>query len=98
MSSEVSRAAPAPVPVPHTAVPLGITDPVEKARAELKAALAAIEVKANVPRRVSRVIDDSVEKARTFSQRNPALAAAAVIAGAAAVGAIVWGLIRLYTR
>jgi len=48
------------------------TDPVEKARAELKAALAAIEVKANVPRRVSLVIDDSVEKARTFSQRNPA--------------------------
>ena len=70
----------------------------EKARAELKAALAAIEVKANVPRRVSRVIDDSVEKARTFSQRNPALAATAVIAGAAAAGAIVWGLIRLYTR
>ena len=65
MSSEVSRVAPVPVPVPHTAVPLGITDPVEKARTELKAALAAIEVKANVPRRVSRVIDDSVEKART---------------------------------
>ena len=98
MSSEVSRSAPVPVPVPHTAVPLGIADPVEKARAELKAALAAIEVKANVPRRVSRVIDDSVEKARTFSQRNPALAATAVIAGAAAAGAIVWGLIRLYTR
>ena len=98
MSSEVSRSVPAPVPVPHTAVPLGIADPVEKARAELKAALAAIEVKANVPRRVSRVIDDSVEKARTFSQRNPALAATAVIAGAAAAGAIVWGLIRLYTR
>ena len=79
-------------------MPLGITDPVEKARAELKAALAAIEVKANVPRRVSRTIDDSVEKARAFCAANPALAAAAVIAGAAAVGAIVWGLVRLYTR
>ena len=53
MSSELSRAP--PVPVPSTAVPLGIADPVEKARTELKAALAAIEVKANVPRRVSRV-------------------------------------------
>ena len=72
-----------PVPVPRTAVPLGIADPVEKARAELKAALAAIEVKANVPRRVSRVIDDSVEAARLHTAE-PALAATAVIAAAAA--------------
>jgi hypothetical protein len=100
MSSDVPArvSASAPVPVPHTAVPLGISDPVEKARAELKAALAAIEVKANVPRRVSRVIDDSVETARTFSRKNPALAAVAVIAGAAAVGAVIWGLVRAYTR
>ncbi len=54
MSSDASAIVPVPVPVPRTAVPLGIADPVEKARAELKAALAAIEVKANVPRRVSR--------------------------------------------
>ena len=40
-------------PLPRTAVPLGITDPVESARAELKAALLAIEEKANVPRRVA---------------------------------------------
>ena len=45
-----------PVPVPKTAVPLGIADPVEQARAELKAALAAIEVKANVPRRLSAAV------------------------------------------
>ena len=43
------------VAVPRTAVPLGIADPVEQARAELKAALAAIEQKANVPRRVVEV-------------------------------------------
>jgi len=100
MSSDVPArvSAPAPVPVPHTAVPLGLNDPVEKARAELKAALAAIEVKANVPRRVSLAVDDSIEKARTFSRRNPALAGAAVIAGAAAVGAMIWGLVRAYTR
>lgn len=88
----------APVPLPRTAVPLGVTDPVEKARAELKAALAAIEVKANVPRRLAVAIDDGVEKARTFSRRNPALAVAAVLAGAAAIGAAVWAFVRSYTR
>ncbi|MET0811946.1 MAG: hypothetical protein ABWY03_02755 [Microbacterium sp.] len=88
----------APVPLPRTAVPLGIDDPVEKARAELKATLAAIEVKGNLPRRLSEKIDDSVEKARTFQRRSPALAAAAVVAGAALVGAVVWGLVRAYTR
>ena len=35
--------------VPKTAVDLSLTDPVERARAELKAALAAIEDKTNVP-------------------------------------------------
>lgn len=92
MSSE------APVPMPRTAVELGIADPVEKARAELKAALAAIEVKANVPRRLAVTIDDGIEKARTFSKRNPILAAAAAVAGAAAVGAAVWAFVRSYSR
>lgn len=92
MSSE------APVPMPRTAVPLGVTDPVEKARAELKAALAAIEVKANVPRRLAVTIDDSVEKARAFSKRNPVAAVAAVLAAAAAVGAGVWAFVRSYSR
>jgi hypothetical protein len=88
----------APVPLPRTAVPLGVTDPVEKARAELKAALAAIEVKANVPRRLAVSIDDGIEKARAVSKRNPALAAAAVLAGAAAIGAAVWAFVRSYSR
>jgi hypothetical protein len=79
-------------------VPLGINDPVEQARTELKAALAAIEEKANVPRRVERAVDDGIERARAFNRRNPALTAVAVIAGAAAVGAAVWGFVRLYTR
>ncbi len=86
------------VPVPRTAVPLGITDPVEKARAELKAALAAIEVKANVPRRIETAVDERVAQARAFSRRSPVAATVAVIAGAAAVGAAVWGFVRLYTR
>ncbi|MBQ9918537.1 MAG: hypothetical protein IJO71_15240, partial [Microbacterium sp.] len=67
-----------PVPVPKTAVPLGIADPVEQARAELKAALAAIEVKANVPRRLSDAVDARVAEVRESARRNPAAAAAAV--------------------
>lgn len=88
----------APVPLPRTAVPLGVTDPVERARAELKAALAAIEDKANVPRRVGRALDDGIERARAFRRRNPALAAVALVAGAVVAGAAVWGFVRLYTR
>jgi len=84
--------------VPRTAVPLGISDPVEQARAELKAALAAIEEKANVPRRVGRVVDERVAQARAFHRRNPTLAAVAVVVGAVAIGAAVWGAVRLYTR
>ena len=86
------------VPVPRTAVPIGIADPVEQARAELKAALAAIEVKANVPRRVARVTDEAIAKARAFTRKSPSAASAVVVAGAAAIGLIVWGAVRLYTR
>lgn len=84
--------------LPRTAVPLGITDPVERARAELKAALSAIEEKANVPKRVTRATDRGVTQARAFTRRNPAGAAAAVVGVAALAGLAVWGLVRLYTR
>lgn len=87
-----------PVPVPRTAVPLGIADPVEQARAELKAALAAIEVKANVPRRVSDAVDTRVAEVRESARRNPAVAAAVVAGVAAAVGLSVWALVRAYAR
>jgi hypothetical protein len=87
-----------PVPVPRTAVPIGIVDPVEQARTELKAALAAIEEKANVPRRVARVTDRGIAKARAFNRKNPTAATAVVVAGAVAVGAIVWAAVRLYAR
>lgn len=82
MSSELS--------VPRTAVDLGITDPVEKARAELKAALAAIEEKANVPRRVSIATEDALTKMRRFSREHPVATAVVAVAKAAAVGALVW--------
>lgn len=90
MSSDLS--------LPRTAVPLGIVDPVERARAELKAALAAIEEKANVPRRVARATDRGIVRARAFARAEPAATAAIVVAAAAAVGLTVWAVVRLYTR
>lgn len=93
-----TSAASAPLPVPRTAVPLGIADPVEQARAELKAALAAIEVKANLPRRLADVTDREVARARTFARRSPGAATAAVVAVASAVGGLVWLFVRSYTR
>lgn len=86
------------VPVPRTGVPLGIDDPVEKARTELKAALAAIEYKANLPRRVSTAVDRRVAQAREFSRRSPVAATVAVVVGAAVVGAAVWAAVRSYVR
>lgn len=85
-------------PVPRTAVSLGITDPVERARAELKAALSAIEEKTNVPKRLTRATDDALGSARAFARRNPSGATAAVVGAAVAVGTVVWGIVRLYTR
>jgi len=94
----VSRTSVSRTPVPRTAVPLGIADPVERARAELKAALAAIDEKANLPKRVGRATDRSLARARAFSRERPEAATAIVVAGAIAVGAAVWAAIDAYTR
>lgn len=87
-----------PVPVPRTAVPLGITDPVQSARAELKAALAALEDKANVPRRASEAVDEKIREVRASAQRNPITTSAVVAGVASLVGLAVWGVVRAYTR
>lgn len=87
-----------PVPVPRTAVPLGITDPVKSARAELSAALAALEEKANIPRRASEAVDQKIRDVRESAQRNPGAAAAVVAGVASLVGFAVWGIVRAYTR
>lgn len=83
---------------PRTAVDLRITDPVEKARAELKAALAAIEEKANVPRKVAEATETAVTKARRFAREHPVATAAIVVVKAAAVGALVWWAVASRTR
>jgi hypothetical protein len=84
--------------LPRTAVPAGIVDPVASARAELKAALAAIEVKGNIPRRVEKASVRAAAKARVFADRNPIGAIAAVVVVAATVGGAVWGIARLIAR
>lgn len=87
-----------PESLPRTAVPAGIVDPVASARAELKAALAAIEVKGNIPRRVENASARAAVKARAFADRNPAAAIAATVGIAAAVGGAVWAIARAIAR
>lgn len=84
--------------LPRTAVPVGIVDPVQSARAELKAALAAIEIKGNIPRRVEKASQRGIAKARVFADRNPVGAVAAVVVLASAVGSLVWGIARVISR
>ncbi|MBA8815057.1 hypothetical protein FHX48_000109 [Microbacterium halimionae] len=100
MSSNLQGASSAnsPVPVPRTGVPLGITDPVEKARAELKAALSAIEEKANLPKRAGIAADRAGTRARAFAKRKPAAAVVGAVGLATAVGVVVWGAVRIYLR
>lgn len=84
--------------LPRTAVPAGITDPVASARAELKAALAAIEIKGNVPRRLEKASVRTAARVRVFADRNPAGAIAAVVGVAATAGALVWAIARAVAR
>lgn len=84
--------------VPRTVVPAGIVDPRDSARAELKAALAAIEIKGNIPRRIEKASTRGIAKARVFADRNPIGAAAAVIGIAATVGGLVWVIARAISR
>lgn len=81
----------------RTVVPEGL-DPVAQARGELKAALAAIEEKANVPKRMGIAVDTYVDKGQRLAKERPAAALALALAGAAAIGIVVWGAVRIYTR
>lgn len=84
--------------LPRTVVPAGLADPVESARAELRAALAAIEVRGNFPRRIEKATAQGVVRARAFAHRNPVGAGAAVVAAAATVGGLVWVIARAISR
>lgn len=84
--------------LPRTVVPAGLTDPVASARAELKAALAAIEVKGNFPRRIEKASVRGAAKARAYADRNPAGAFAGVACAAALAGGLVWAIARAIAR
>jgi len=84
--------------VPRTVVPAGIVDPRDSARAELKAALAAIEIKGNVPRRLDKASKRAAVRLRLFSERNPAGAIAIAVGAAAVVGSAVWVIARAISR
>lgn len=84
--------------LPKTVVPAGIVDPVASARAELKAALAAIEVKGNFPRRIEKASVRAAAKARRFADDNPVGAIAAAVGVAALVGGAVWVIARALSR
>jgi len=71
---------------------------VASARAELKAALAAIEIKGNFPRRIEKASQRGAAKARAFADRNPAAAVAAVVGVAAVAGGLVWAIARSIAR
>lgn len=81
-----------------TVVPSGIADPVELARAELKAALAAIELKSNLPARFAEKADRAVRNARRFAELKPAAALAGIVVASAAIGSAVWGIARIVSR
>ncbi len=97
-SDHTRRDAAALTSLPKTAVPAGIVDPVASARAELKAALAAIEVKGNFPRRIDKASKRAAARARVFADRNPAAAVAAAVGVAAVVGSAVWVIARALSR
>jgi hypothetical protein len=84
--------------LPSTAVPGGIADPVLSARAELKAALAAIEIKGNVPRRLDKASKRAAVRLRTMADRNPVGAIAAAVGVAAVIGSAVWVIARGLSR
>jgi len=84
--------------LPDTVVPSGISDPVQLARAELKAALAAIEIKANYPRRIKDASGRIAAKARTIAEKKPVVALTGIVVGSAAVGSAVWGIARAISR
>lgn len=81
-----------------TVVPSGIQDPVQLARAELKAALAAIEIKANYPKRIANASGRIARKARKVAEKKPVVALTGIVVGSIAVGSAVWGLAKIVSR
>ncbi|MCI2956954.1 DUF3618 domain-containing protein [Agromyces atrinae] len=67
---------------------------VENARADLVATLNALEDRLNFPKRIGRATRRAQVRARAFYAENPGGAIAAAAGVAAAVGGIVWLVVR----
>ncbi|WP_296194204.1 hypothetical protein [uncultured Microbacterium sp.] len=74
------------------------SDEVAQARAELQAALWAIEQKANYPQRIGRASQRALARFQRFGERQPAIAIAGAVTVAAAVGGAVWGIATLIAK
>lgn len=69
-----------------------------RARAELAAALDAIEDKLNVPKRISGAAERGTAAVRTLAAENPVALGAIAVAAGAAVGLGVWAIVRAVSR
>ncbi len=67
---------------------------VQKARADLTAALDAIEYKLNLPKQAAHAVKRAGARARAFRKANPAAALGVVVVAAALVGGAVWLVLR----
>ncbi|MBF4461426.1 MULTISPECIES: DUF3618 domain-containing protein [unclassified Rathayibacter] len=67
---------------------------IERARSELAATLDAIEYKVNVPRKLRAAQRTLEHKLQVVRRENPSALVAGAAGAAAAVGLVVWGVVR----
>ena len=67
---------------------------VEKARADLTAALEAIEDKLNVPKRTRLAVERAGRRVQQLRDENPIVLAAVSVGAAALIGGAVWLVVR----
>ena len=67
---------------------------VEKARADLTAALDAIEDKLNVPKQTRFAVERAGRRVRKLRDENPVALAAVAVGAAALIGGAVWLIVR----
>jgi len=97
MTTDVSTTTPRFVD-PAELAPGQLKADIERARLELAATLDAIEYKINVPRKVRNAQQTLERKFRVVGRQNPSALVAGAAGVAAAVGLIVWGVVKQVTE
>ncbi|MBO0982988.1 DUF3618 domain-containing protein [Rathayibacter sp. SD072] len=97
MTTDVSTTTPRFVD-PAELKPDQLKADIERARTELAATLDAIEYKINVPRKVKDAQRTLERKFRVVSRQNPSALIAGAAGVAAAVGLLVWGVVKQVTE